>query len=59
VARVRADFEGREVPRPDSWGGFRLDPESYEYWQGHDDRLHDRIRYSRAAGGWSIERLQP
>ena len=59
VARVRADFEGREVSRPESWGGFRLEPESFEYWQGHDDRLHDRIRYSRSGRGWSIERLQP
>jgi pyridoxamine 5'-phosphate oxidase len=59
VARVRADFEGREVLLPDSWVGFRLDPESYEYWQGHDDRLHDRIRYTRRGPGWIVERLQP
>jgi pyridoxamine 5'-phosphate oxidase len=59
VGEVTADFEGRPVPRPDSWGGFRLRPESYEFWQGHDDRLHDRFRYTRAGEGWRIERLQP
>ncbi|HEY5251685.1 MAG TPA: pyridoxamine 5'-phosphate oxidase [Acidimicrobiales bacterium] len=59
VQEVTAAFDSRAVPRPESWGGFRLRPESYEFWQGHDDRLHDRLRYSREGGGWRIERLQP
>jgi pyridoxamine 5'-phosphate oxidase len=59
VGEVTSAFEGREVPRPASWGGFRLRPESYEFWQGHDDRLHDRLLYTRSGDGWSRERLQP
>lgn len=47
------------VPRPEHWGGYRLSPESFEFWQGRQGRLHDRILYSRAAGGWRIERLAP
>jgi pyridoxamine 5'-phosphate oxidase len=59
VGEITAAFDGRPVPRPESWGGFRLRPESFEFWQGHDDRLHDRLRYTRSGGGWRIERLQP
>jgi pyridoxamine 5'-phosphate oxidase len=59
VGEVTAAFDGRPVPRPESWGGFRLRPESFEFWQGHDDRLHDRLRYTRTGDGWRIERLQP
>ena len=59
VAEVTAAFEGRPVPRAATWGGFRLRPERYEFWQGHDDRLHDRLLYRRDGEGWTIERLQP
>ena len=60
VAEVTAHYEGQPVPRPPSWGGFRLRPVSYEFWQGHDDRLHDRLLYRRGDNdGWYIERLQP
>jgi pyridoxamine 5'-phosphate oxidase len=59
VGETAAAFDGRAVPRPESWGGFRLRPESFEFWQGHDDRLHDRLRYQRAGKGWRIDRLQP
>jgi pyridoxamine 5'-phosphate oxidase len=50
---------GEEVPRPESWGGYRLQPESWEFWQHRADRLHDRFRYRPEHGGWIIERLGP
>ncbi len=52
-------LEGGPVPRPAWWGGFRLSVETFEFWQNREDRLHDRLRYSRAGEGWRIERLQP
>ena len=49
-----------EIPRPTNWGGYRLVPESIEFWQGRPNRLHDRLRYTkRDQGGWLIERLAP
>lgn len=57
--RHRERFEGGDVPRPPSWGGFRLVPEQVEFWQGRQNRLHDRLRYTRAGTGWRIERLAP
>lgn len=62
-ARVR-DLEARyadgDVPRPDHWGGYRLEPDAVEFWQGRSSRLHDRLRYRRAEGGaWVRERLSP
>jgi pyridoxamine 5'-phosphate oxidase len=50
---------GGEVPRPERWGGYVLEPESIELWQHRDDRLHDRIRFTRAREGWRSERLSP
>ncbi len=53
-------FRNREVPLPDSWGGFRVVPEAIEFWQGAPHRLHDRILYKRAYNGsWRQVRLQP
>jgi pyridoxamine 5'-phosphate oxidase len=53
-------FGDGEVPRPEFWGGFRLVPARVEFWQGREDRLHDRLRYTRGAtGDWRIERLAP
>ena len=46
-------------PRPVAWGGYRLAPERFEFWQGRRDRLHDRLCYRKAAGAWKIERLAP
>jgi pyridoxamine 5'-phosphate oxidase len=47
------------VPVPPHWGGFRLAPETVEYWQGRGDRLHDRLRYRQTGEGWVVERLAP
>jgi len=50
---------GEPVPAPPFWGGFRLTPRSVEFWQGRHDRLHDRLVYGRAEGGWTVTRLNP
>lgn len=52
-------FEDEDVPRPHSWGGFRIVPRRLEFWQGREDRMHDRLEYTRGATGWTIRRLQP
>ena len=56
---VEAEYDGREVPLPPHWGGFRLVPETYEFWEHRDNRLHDRFRYRREGRSWTIERLSP
>ena len=52
-------FEGKTVPRPPFWGGFRLIPERIEFWFGRPDRLHDRLLYVRQGDSWKIDRLYP
>ena len=59
VPQVETTYEGGEVPLPPHWGGFRLVPESYEFWEHRDNRLHDRFRYRRDGDAWLIERLGP
>jgi len=58
-AELERAFEGHEVPLPPHWGGFRLVPETYEFWQHRENRLHDRFRYRRNRDDWVIERLSP
>ena len=59
VSRLAKEFEGREVPRPLYWGGFRLLPERFEFWQHRESRLHDRIAYCQVREEWHRERLSP
>ena len=59
VASVEERFTGVEVPLPPFWGGYRLVPETVELWVHRDDRLHDRVRYTRTETGWRSERLAP
>lgn len=56
---IRHRFADGPVPRPEHWGGFRVLPESVEFWQGRPSRLHDRLRYTRVPSGWRIDRLSP
>ena len=52
-------FKDQSIPRPDHWGGFIVVPDTIEFWQGHDGRLHDRLKFIKQNGGWSINRLSP
>lgn len=57
---LKRKFASGEVPKPENWGGYRIVPDLFEFWQGGHDRLHDRFRYTKAdAGGWKISRLSP
>lgn len=53
------DRYGNDPPRPPHWGGYRVIPETIEFWQGRENRLHDRLVYRRGDGRWTIERLAP
>ncbi len=56
---LEVQFQGKPIPRPPFWGGFRVIPDQFEFWQGRPSRLHDRIRYRLEADTWLIERVSP
>jgi pyridoxamine 5'-phosphate oxidase len=60
MRELEEHYADRDIPRPPHWGGFRVRPETFEFWQGRPGRLHDRIRYRKSAdGGWLVDRLAP
>jgi pyridoxamine 5'-phosphate oxidase len=60
MEQLLAEYAGKDVPRPEHWGGYRVVPHTIEFWQGRANRLHDRVRYRHGeAGAWIIERLAP
>jgi len=59
VSELERQYAGRAVPTPPFWGGYRLAPESIEFWQEREGRLHDRLRYRRKGSNWLLERLSP
>jgi len=56
---IKKGYEGKTIPCPSHWGGYRLIPQTFEFWQGWANRLHDRILYTRIKDGWKIQRLAP
>jgi pyridoxamine 5'-phosphate oxidase len=56
---LRNAYEGKKIPHPPSWGGYVVEPETLEFWQGRPSRLHDRLRFSKKKGRWKCERLTP
>jgi pyridoxamine 5'-phosphate oxidase len=58
-AELTAKYADGAVPRPANWGGYRVVPTAFEFWQGRPSRLHDRIRFTRGSNGWVKDRLSP
>ncbi len=59
LEEMKRKFKEGKVPLPDFWGGYRIIPDTIEFWQGRPNRLHDRFLYTRTASNWTIERLSP
>jgi len=59
LTALEKEYSGKEIKRPDWWGGYIVKPVSMEFWQGRPNRLHDRIRYSLEDVDWKVERLAP
>ena len=59
LLQLEAEYRDTAPPLPDYWGGYRVSPHSFEFWQGRPNRLHDRLRYRLAGGAWVVERLSP
>jgi pyridoxamine 5'-phosphate oxidase len=59
VAQITAEHDGKTIPRPPFWSGYRIEPSAIEFWISKPGRLHDRTRYDRAGGGWTTVRLYP
>ena len=59
VAELDREHAGAELPVREDWGGYRVEPAAWEFWEHRDNRLHDRHRYERAGDGWRVERLAP
>jgi pyridoxamine 5'-phosphate oxidase len=59
AVQKQKDQFGENPPRPPHWGGYRVIPSRVEFWQGRENRLHDRLLYVRDSGSWKIERLAP
>ncbi|NNF34488.1 MAG: pyridoxamine 5'-phosphate oxidase [Saprospiraceae bacterium] len=57
--QLKDKFSGKDVPMPKMWGGYRIVPEAFEFWQGGENRIHDRIQFRKIDDGWVIERLMP
>lgn len=59
IKLIEAQYEGKDIPRPPHWGGFRVIPKRIEFWQGRPNRLHDRFLYDQGPEGWMVFRLSP
>ena len=59
LAILEERYEGKKIPRPEHWGGFVIIPETIEFWQGHEGRIHDRLKFQKEGTGWKINRLSP
>ena len=59
LAILEEKYEGKKIPRPEHWGGFVIIPETIEFWQGHEGRIHDRLKFQKEGVGWKINRLSP
>ena len=59
LKELEEEYDDKEVLKPEYWGGYRVSPIEFEFWQGRPNRLHDRIQYKLVDNDWAIERLQP